>query len=119
MHCINKDMVVALRYIMRNGKDDVLENTMDALPVNYLHGSAEILPMLQQQLQGLKAGDKKQVVLSKQNSGADDDFIFDVFIDDVRAALPEEIILGYPVNITTEICKDDCYCYTDTFIPSK
>jgi hypothetical protein len=109
--CITEDMVVALRYIMRNGKGEVLENTMQTLPVNYLHGTAGILPMLQQQLKGLKTGDKKKVFLFKEGSDADDDFEFDVIIDDVRTALPEEIELGYPVQITTEICKDDCNCY--------
>ncbi len=104
-------MVVALRYIMRNGKGDVMEDNMQSLPVNYLHGSNGILPLLQQQLAGLKAGDKKKVYLFKNSSEADDDFEFDVIIDDVRAALPEEIILGYPVQMTTNTCNDDCYCY--------
>jgi hypothetical protein len=111
MLSVDKDMVVALRYIMRNGKDDVLEDTMQSSPVNYLHGSTGILASLQQQLEGLKAGDKKKVYLFKNNSEADDDFVFDVVIDDVREALPEEIILGYPVQITTAICSDDCICY--------
>jgi hypothetical protein len=109
--CVDKDMVVALRYIMRNGKGDVLEDTMQSVPVNYLHGSTGILPMLQQQLKGLAAGDKKKVYLFKNNSDADDDFEFDVIIDDVRVALPEEIILGYPTQITTAVCEDDCVCY--------
>lgn len=112
--CVTKDMVVALRYIMRNGKGETLENTMQSSPVNYLHGSTGILPMLQQQLKGLTAGDKKKVYLFKDNSEADDDFEFDVVIDDVRTALPEEIILGYPVQITTSICEDDCMCYNES-----
>ncbi|MEP6681962.1 MAG: hypothetical protein ABJA35_01835 [Parafilimonas sp.] len=111
--CVDANMVVALRYIMRNGKGEVLEDTMQSTPANYLHGSNEILPLLQEQLKGLKTGNKKQVFLSKQNSEADDDFIFDVVIDDVREALAEEIILGYPVQITTAVCNDDCFCYDD------
>lgn len=108
---VDKDMVVALRYIMRNRNGDVLEDTMQSTPVNYLHGSTGILLMLQQQLEGLKAGDKKKVYLFKDGSEANDDFEFDVIIDDVRAALSEEIILGYPVQIATVICEDDCECY--------
>ena len=106
-------MVVVLRYIMRNGKGDVLEDIMQLSPVNYLHGSDGILILLQEQLQGLKAGNKKKVFLSKQSSEADDDFIFDVVIDDVRKATVEEIILGYALNITTEKCDDDCSCYDE------
>ena len=111
---VNKDMVVALRYVMRNGKGDVLEDTMQSAPINYLHGSNGILPLLQEQLKGLKTGDKKNVYLFKNNNEADDDFVFDVVIDNIRKALPEEIILGYPIQITTEICKDDCYCYEES-----
>jgi len=113
---IDKNRVVALRYIMRNGKGDVLDDTMHSAPVNYLHGSNGILILLQEQLQGLKTGDKKQVLLSKQNSEADDDFIFDVVIDDVRNATQEEIMLGYPLSITTEKCDEDCYCYNEKII---
>lgn len=113
MICVDKNMVVALRYIMRNGKGEVLEDIMQSTPANYLHGSDGILTLLQEQLQGLKTGDKKQVLLSKQDSEADDNFVFDVIIDDVRAALDEEIILGYPVQITSEVCNDDCVCYEE------
>jgi len=112
--CIDKDCVVALRYIMRNGKGVILEDTMDAAPVNYLQGSTGILPVLQQQLKGLKSGDKKRIYLLKETCAADDDFDFDVIIDNVRAALPEEVMLGYPVQITMEICKNDCCCYDES-----
>jgi FKBP-type peptidyl-prolyl cis-trans isomerase 2 len=110
---VDKDMVVALRYIMRNGNGDVLEDTMQSAPVNYLHGSTGILPLLQQQLLGLKPGDKKRVYLFRESSEADDDFDFDVIIDDVREALAEEIVLGYPVQITAKICEEDCVCYDE------
>lgn len=107
---VTKDCVVALRYIMRNGKGDVLEDTMQLAPVNYLHGSSGILPLLQQQLEGLQRGDKKKAQLSKE-VGAGDDFSFDVIIDEVRIASPEEIRLGYPLQVTNLLCNEDCDCY--------
>lgn len=113
MDHVVKDMVVALRYAMYNSRGEVLEDIMQASPVNYLHGSNGILHLLQQQLQGLKTGDKKKVYLFKDSSGADDDLEFDVIIDNVRVALPEEIMLGYPVEITTTTCNDDCSCYNE------
>lgn len=102
--------VVALRYIMHNAKGDVLEDTMQSAPVNYLHGSPGILPLLQTQLEGLQRGDRKTVLLSKE-SGAGDNFSFEVIIDDVRIASPEEIALGYPLQVTVDVCDDDCACY--------
>lgn len=107
---VGKNMVVALRYVMRNGKGEILEDTMQSAPVNYVHGTAGILPLLQQQLEGLERGNKKKVILSKEN-GADDDFSFDVVIDDVRTASPEEVMLGYPLQVTVEACDEDCDCY--------
>jgi hypothetical protein len=111
MMCIAKDIVVAMRYIMRNGKGVVLEDTMLAAPVNYLHGSGGIQPLLQVQLDGLKAGDKKMVYLLKENGLTDDDFSFEVIIDSVRTALPEEVLLGYPVKIDIDKCERHCECY--------
>lgn len=106
--------VVSIRYIMKNSSGDVLENTMNNDPVNYLHGSTGILPLLQLQLEGLKAGDKKVVYLKAASGLTSEDFIFEVIIDQVRIALKEEIMLGYPVRINVIKCETDCDCYLNS-----
>ena len=88
MH-VNKDIIVFIRYIMKNGEGEILENRMNE-PTSYLHGSAGILPLLQAQLEGLKAGDQKLVYLKKDSGLTDDDFTFEVVIDALRNALPED-----------------------------
>jgi FKBP-type peptidyl-prolyl cis-trans isomerase SlyD len=108
---IAKDNVVAMRYIMMNAEGLVLENTMSNNPVSYLHGSSGIQPLLQVQLEGLKAGDKKRVYLNAESGLTTEDFIFEVIIDEVRAALKEEILLGYPVKLNAPKCEADCDCY--------
>jgi hypothetical protein len=110
MH-IAENSVVAIRYVMKNSKNEVLENTMSNDPVNYLHGSATILPLLQTQLEGLRAGDKKIVYLHAASGLTKEDFSFEVIVDDVREALNEEILLGYPVKINVAKCEADCGCY--------
>ncbi len=105
---VEKNTVVYIRYIMKNGRGEVLENRMDER-TGYLHGSSGILPVLQAQLEGLKAGDEKQVYLSRQEGLTDDDFSFEVIIDALRPALPEELALGYLVE-----CGDDCVCYNQS-----
>ncbi len=112
MMCITKDTVVAMRYIMRNSKSVVLEDIMNAVPVNYLHGSGGIQPVLQTQLEGLQQGNTKIVYLLKESGLTDEDFSFEVIIDDVRAALPEELLLGYPVKMNNDKCDIDCVCYS-------
>ena len=110
MHIANNS-VVSIRYIMKNSKEEVLENTMNNDPVNYLHGSTGILPLLQAQLEGLKTGDKKVVYLAAASGLTNEDFIFEVIIDEVRAALKEEVLLGYPVKINVTKCEAACDCY--------
>lgn len=108
---ITKNSVASIRYLMKNSKGEILENTMNNDPVSYLHGSPGILPLLQAQLEGLKAGDKTTVYLPAESGLTNEDFIFEVVIDKVRAALKEEIILGYPVNTNVQKCAADCDCY--------
>jgi len=110
MH-ISNNSVVSIRYIMKNSKEEVLENTMNNDPVNYLHGSTGILPLLQAQLEGLKAGDKKVVYLAAASGLTNENFIFEVIIDEVRAASTEEVLLGYPVKINVTKCEAGCDCY--------
>jgi len=108
-----KNKVVSIRYIMRNSKAEILENNMSGTAVNYLHGSESILPALQQQLEGLEKGEHAMVYLPAASSKLTDDFTFDVVVDDVREALKEELLLGYPVQQSPLHCPDDCICYTE------
>jgi FKBP-type peptidyl-prolyl cis-trans isomerase SlyD len=109
---ILKDRVVSLRYIMFNGRGEVLENSMEGAPISYLHGSDGIQLILQAQLEGLVTGSRKSVVLAKDAGLTDDDFSFEVIIDEVREALPEELLLGYPTLSPAPACGEDCRCYT-------
>jgi len=111
MITVAKDRVVSIRYIMKNSKEEVLENTMKAQPVSYLQGASGILTLLQEQLEGLKAGDEKIVYLKAASGLTGEDFIFDVIIDQVRAAMKEELMLGYPVQADVRACEADCDCY--------
>lgn len=101
-------MVITIRYIMKNGRGEVLEDRIER-GTSYLHGSQAILPLLQQQLEGLQAGDKKKVGLLRESGLTEEDLFFDVVVDRLRPALPEEILLGYPVMLPE--CDEDCICY--------
>ena len=110
MKQIAKNSVVSMRYIMKNGAGEILENTMDQHPVSYLHGSSAIHPSLQLQLEGLKAGDNKSVILKAASGLTNEDFILDVTIDEVRDALQEELLLGYPIKLNIAPCGTGCNC---------
>jgi CobW/HypB/UreG, nucleotide-binding domain len=77
---IRNGTFVALHYILRNGKREVLEDKHTI----YRHGSSTISPLLQAQLEGLNAGDTRYITLKKGEGGADDDFSFEVVIERIR-----------------------------------
>ena len=83
------------------------------LPNAPLTAEGRALKILQQQLEGLQKGERAMVYLPAANSKLADDFSFDVVVDDVREALKEELLLGYPVQHATQHCPDDCICYME------
>jgi len=108
MMTVTKNLIVAFRYIMKNNRGEVIENTMEGSSKSYLHGSLGIDPLLQVQFEGLKVGDTKIIYLKKENN-SNEDFTFDIVIDQIRPALKEELMLGYPVIA----CNEDCTCYLE------
>lgn len=108
---VRKNMVVYFRYIMKNSKGFVIENTMADSPKCYLHGSCGIQSSLQLQFEDLKVGDTKVIYLKKKSTEINEDFTFDVIIDKLRPALQEEQILGYPFLIDNSVCESDCICH--------
>jgi G3E family GTPase len=91
---IRENTIVRVRYTMKNGRGEVLENRS----ITYLHGSSSISPILQSQLQGLGPGEQKQIELKKGQEDADDDFTFDVIVEAVREATQEEQERGTPIT---------------------
>lgn len=108
---VSKNIVVAFRYLMKNDKGEVIEDMTKRAPKYYLHGSGGIHPSLQTQFEGLKAGDNKIIYLEKQDGVLDQEFTFDVVIDNLRPASEEEVMLGYAVVIDSIACDLNCDCY--------
>jgi hypothetical protein len=106
--------VVAIRYRMCNSKGEELENTLNKEAVAYLHGAGRILPSLEACLEGMCAGQSRQVAVAATNTeNLDDDLLFDIVIDMVRLATPEEMKAGKPANLVPEsgACSKDCDCH--------
>ena len=38
--------------------------------------------------------------------------IFEVIVDEVRVALKEEVLLGYPLKVNVQKCEVGCDCYS-------
>jgi FKBP-type peptidyl-prolyl cis-trans isomerase SlyD len=102
--------VVTIRYVMKNGRGEILEDTMDKPPVEYLHGSGNILPGLEKGLDGLPAGFSKLIKFTIDDNSQETYFI-NVKIDSIRAATPAEIERGKPeLKHIDKGCGPACCC---------
>ena len=88
---------------MKNNEGEEIENTMAGSPIHYVHGAGKIVPQLEALLTGLKAGDKKSLTVDLPET-----FHFEIEIDEIRIATPEEIEAGSP--FVRSNCGPDCDC---------
>ena len=61
---IEKGSVVAIDYSLHLGDGKVIDASAPGDPLTYLHGEGQIVPGLEQALEGLAAGDARQVVVA-------------------------------------------------------
>lgn len=80
--------VVSLHYTLKNAAGEVIDSSEGAEPLSYIHGASQIVPGLERELTGLKAGDSKDVVVRPEDGYGvpDPQGIFGV----PRAAFPPE-----------------------------
>jgi len=63
---IKKDMVVSIVYRLTNGSGEVLDEADSSDPFSYLHGHHQVIPGMENGLEGLKKGDKKKLTISPE-----------------------------------------------------
>ncbi|MEC7640914.1 MAG: peptidylprolyl isomerase [Nitrospinota bacterium] len=67
---IKNNTVVSLSYNLKNSNGDELDRTGSDQPFTYLHGAGQIVPGLEDELVGMKTGDKKDItVLPEEGYG--------------------------------------------------
>lgn len=101
---------VTFRYLMKNSSGEIIADTMDTKGVNFVFGSGEILPGLENELDGLKIGEGKTFSVSADAvRGLGDTFQFDVVIDDICWAKDAHPV-GSP-SVKGSLCGPDCACH--------
>ena len=63
---IKKGSAVKIQYTL-SVDGVILDSSPEGDPLSYVHGAGQIIPGLEDQLAGLKAGDKKEVTVSPEN----------------------------------------------------
>ncbi|MCA9972152.1 MAG: peptidylprolyl isomerase [Anaerolineales bacterium] len=61
-------LVVGMEYELRLDDGELVDSSAEDGPMEYLHGSGEIIPGLEHALQGMQIGDDKKVVLAPEDA---------------------------------------------------
>ncbi|UGT42310.1 peptidylprolyl isomerase [Nocardia yamanashiensis] len=64
---IATDKVVSIDYTLTSDDDEVLDTSVGEAPLVYLHGAENIVPGLEQALEGKSAGDELEVVIEPED----------------------------------------------------
>jgi FKBP-type peptidyl-prolyl cis-trans isomerase SlyD len=63
MSVVAANSVVSIQYILKNDAGETIDASEAGDPLRYLHGAGNIVPGLEQELEGKKVGDKIEVVV--------------------------------------------------------
>jgi FKBP-type peptidyl-prolyl cis-trans isomerase 2 len=111
---VSDGKMIALRYCIRNMRDEVIEDIMCLPPVRYLHGGAGIHEDLQSAVDGMQEGGQRGFTIVPENATAPDQY-FQVFvvIDEIRDPTEQESEAGNRhFSFSSPLCNDDCDCHT-------
>jgi FKBP-type peptidyl-prolyl cis-trans isomerase SlyD len=61
---IAKDQVVSIHYTLTDDAGEVIDSSAQGEPLSYLHGHGNLIPGLERELTGRKAGDRLQVKIA-------------------------------------------------------
>lgn len=100
--------IISIRYTMRNIAGDILVNTFSGEPVKFLFGSGEIIPELEEPLQGLKTGENKTFTLSPKGAASlHEAYHFHVKVEGIEWAPDKRVAVE---TIAKGDCGADCDC---------
>lgn len=63
---IKKDQVVSIKYRLTNGSGEVLDEADSVEPFSYLHGHQQVIPGMENGLEGLKKGDTTSLTITPE-----------------------------------------------------
>ena len=99
MH-ITKNKVAAIRYTLRNGAGEVLDSSEGGEPLYYLHGEHNLIPGMEEGLEGRQAGDKLNLVIPPEKG-------YGVRDADNVHQVPKSAFGGSPVEVGMQFQADD------------
>lgn len=102
---IKKDAIVSLTYTLKNSDGQELDQANADKPFAYLHGNKQIVPGLENALEGMTVGDKKEVTVSPEEGYGE--FIPGLKMDVERSNFPKDIKLQAGMQFSAEVSGKD------------
>lgn len=93
---VSDNIVVTLEYTLKVD-DEVIEDTKESEPIQFLQGAGQVLPALEGQLYGMAVGDRKELTISPEDGYGQIDE--DAISDYARSEFPDEIPLEPGVEL--------------------
>ncbi len=92
---IDDDCVVAMHYRLTNGFGELIDGSQGELPMVYMHNTNALLPSLERELTGHRAGEALAVTIYPEDGYgySDESLIQDWPMDAVRERLPDGVPL--------------------------
>ncbi len=85
--------VVSFHYTLKDAKGTQLESSFGDEPMSYLEGVGQIIPGLEEQMEGLKKGDKKSIAVKAADAYGE--FEQELIVEVPRAQLPKkDVVVG-------------------------
>lgn len=84
---ISTNSVVSIHYTLKNNKGEVIDSSQDQEPLKYLHGAGNIIPGLEQALEGMSVGEEKHVTIQPAEG-------YGEIIEELIQTLPREAFTG-------------------------
>lgn len=96
---VEKNTVISIHYKMRSATGEILEETVDGYPIDYIHGGGKILIELESQLSGMREGDHRTVIIPDEtrSDGSENGLSMEVRIEKIRLATEEELTYGLSI----------------------
>ncbi len=115
---IDEDRVVGLHYRLMNGFGELIDGSQGDLPLVYMHNTNALLPSLERELTGHRAGDALEVTIYPEDGyGYPDESLVQQWpIEAVRERLPKDMPLIIGQRLKAQGSDDDSKLVTVTAI---
>jgi len=101
---VKKDAVVSLSYTLKNDTGQELDKSSPDKPFAYLHGNRQIVPGLENALEGLAVGDKKKVTVSPAEGYGE--FVAGLKMEVERSNFPKDVEIQTGMQFSAEVGGD-------------